>query len=256
MLCAKQKQMTPERLLQGHAAFVTGAGRGMGRAIALMLAREGCNVALVARNAGELNDTAQECEALGVRALPMPFDLADTSALADAIAETTRTLGRLNVLVNNAGMHQFASSIDADLAMWDALLNVNLRAVMHATRLCLPHILAGTAQGQRGAVIFMSSLGGKFAAPTNPGYAATKHALTGFAGSVFEDVRDHNVKVCALYPGWTNTGLLADWLDAGDAIQPDDVAEAVRFVIRSSPHVCPTEIVMHPQSSKAARLLQ
>jgi NADP-dependent 3-hydroxy acid dehydrogenase YdfG len=249
-------QLTLNKLLAGHAAFITGAGRGMGRAIALMLAREGCDVALAARNAGELNDTAQQCEALGVRALPMPFDLADTTALADAIAETTRTLGRLNVLVNNAGMHQFASSVDADLNLWDTLLNVNLRAVMHSTRLCLPHILAGTAQGQRGAVIFMSSLGGKFSAPTNAGYAATKHALTGFAGSVFEDVRDHNVKVCALYPGWTNTGLLADWLDAGDVIQPQDIAEAVRFVIASPSTVCPTEIVLHPQSSKAARLLQ
>lgn len=247
---------TSEKFLRGHAAFVTGAGRGMGRAIALMLAREGCDVALMARNAGELNDTAQQCEALGVRALPMAFDLADTHALAGAISNATHAFGRLNVLVNNAGMHQFASSVDADLDVWDVLLNVNLRAVMHATRLCLPHILAGTAQGRRGAVIFMSSLGGKFSAPTNAGYAATKHALTGFAGSVFEDVRDHNVKVCTLYPGWTNTGLLADWLDEKDAVQPDDIAEAVRFVISSSPHVCPTEIVLHPQSSKAARLLQ
>lgn len=248
--------MTTNKLLSDHAAFITGAGRGMGRAIALMLAREGCDVALVARNAGELNDTAQQCEALGVRALSMAFDLADMPALADAIDNTTRIFGKLNVLVNNAGMHQFASSVDADLDIWDALLNVNLRAVMHATRLSLPHIIAGTQQGQRGAVIFMSSLGGKFSAPTNAGYAATKHALTGFAGSVFEDVRDRNVKVCALYPGWTNTGMRADWLEAGELIQPDDIAEAVRFVISSPPTVCPTEIVLHPQSSKAARLLE
>ncbi len=247
--------MTTNKLLQGHAALITGAGRGMGRAIALMLAHEGCDVALAARSASELDDTAQQCEAHGVRALPIALDLADTSALADAISNTSNELGRLNVLINNAGMHQFASSVDADLEMWDAMLNVNLRAVMHATRLSLPHIIAGTQRGQRGAVIFMSSLGGKFSAPTNAGYAATKHALTGFAGSVFEDVRDHNVKVCTLYPGWTNTGLLADWLNAGDVIQPEDIAEAVRFVISSPSTVCPTEIVLHPQSSKAARLL-
>ncbi len=227
----------------------------MGRAIATMLAREGCAVALVARSAGALRDTQTLCEAHGVRALALPMDLADTVALAAAIEQTVRHLGGLNILVNSAGMHQFGSAVDADLAAWDKMLDVNLRAVMHATRLAMPHIVQGTQQGKRGACVFISSLGGKFSAATNAGYAATKHALTGFGGSVFEDVRDHNVKVCTIYPGWTNTGLLADWLQPGDAIQPDDVAEAVRYVIASPSTVCPTEIVLQPQSSKAARLL-
>ncbi|BCX05525.1 MAG: aldehyde dehydrogenase [Candidatus Roseilinea sp.] len=247
-------RMENTRLLEGHAALVTGAGRGIGRAIARMLAREGCNVGLVARDADALCRTQAACEAHGVRALPLAMDLSEMASLRLAIAACVEAFGGLNVLVNNAGVHQFASAVEADLNVWDRMLDVNLRATMHATRLALPHIVAGAQSGRRGAVIFISSLGGKFTAPTNAGYAATKHALTGFGGSVFEDVRDFGVKVCVIYPGWTNTGLLADWLRPEEVIQPEDVAEAARFVIASAPTVCPTEIVLQTQSSRAARL--
>jgi len=246
--------MTSGKLLEGHAALVTGAGRGIGRATALMLAREGCNIALAARDADALRRTQAECEAHGVRAVALTLDLGEPSLITSAIDACTEAFGGLNVLINNAGVHQFASALDADLAVWDRMLNVNLRAAMHATRLALPHIVAGARAGRRGAVIFISSLGGKFTAPTNAGYAATKHALTGFGGSVFEDARDFGVKVCVIYPGWTNTGLLADWLKPDEVIQPEDVAEAARFVIAAGPTVCPTEIVLQPQSSRASRL--
>ena len=241
-------------LLKGHVALVTGASRGIGRAIAMMLAREGCDVALVARQADALRAAQADCAAFGVRAVPLVADLNDAPAIAAAIAQCVEALGGLNVLINNAGVHQFASALTADLETWDRILNINLRAVMHATRLALPHIVAGARAGQRGAVIFISSLGGKFTAPTNAAYAATKHALTGFSGCVFEDVRDFGVKVSVIYPGWTNTGLLPDWLTADQVIQPADVAEAVRFVLAAPPTACPTEIVLQPQSSRAGEL--
>lgn len=241
--------------LEGHVALVTGASRGIGRAVALMLAQAGCNVALLARHVEALRDTQSACEALGAQALPLAVDLAERSMVAAAIDACVEAFGGLNVLVNNAGIHQFASALDADLDLWDRMVDVNLRAAMHATRLALPHIVAGARSGRRGGVLFISSLGGKFTAPTNAGYAATKHALTGFSGSVFEDVRDAGVKVCTIYPGWTNTGLLADWLKPEEVIQPEDVAEAVRFVLAAATTVCPTEIVLQPQSSRAARLL-
>lgn len=246
--------MKNSRLLEGHAALVTGAGRGIGRAIALMLAREGCHVGLIGRDADALRRVQTECEAHGAQGLPLAMDLSETGSLPAAIETCVQAFGGLNVLINNAGIHQFASAIEADLRVWDRMLDVNLRAAMHATRLALPHIIAGAQAGRRGAVIFVSSLGGKFTAPTNAGYAAAKHALTGFGGCVFEDVRDFGVKVCVIYPGWTNTGLLADWLRPEEAIQPEDVAEAARFVIGSASTVCPTEIVLQPQSSRAARL--
>jgi 3-oxoacyl-[acyl-carrier protein] reductase len=240
--------------LTGHTALITGASNGMGRAAALMLAAEGCDVALLARTATTLEAVAVECRAHSVRAEAIPCDVADRAALADAVARARGALGPLNIVINAAGLHRFASSVDADLQAWDAILDVNLRATMHATRLALPDIVAGARAGKCGAVIVISSLGGKFSAPTNAAYSASKHALTGFAGSVFEDVRDDGVKVCAFYPGWSNTGMLADWLDPALAIQPADIAALIRTVVLFPGNACPTEIVVQPQSSRAARL--
>jgi NAD(P)-dependent dehydrogenase (short-subunit alcohol dehydrogenase family) len=240
--------------LRGHTALITGAGRGMGRAIAIRLAEAGCDVALAARDAEQLDTTAVSCRALGVRALTLPVDLAMHASAGHTVTETTQTLGGLNIVVHAAGTHQFASSADADLTVWDRILAVNLHSAMHITRHALPHVIAGRSRSQRGALVYISSLGGKFSAPTNAGYAASKFALTGFAGSVFEDVRDHGIKVCTLYPGWTNTGMLADWLDPALAIQPEHIAALTHMIVTFPDAACPTEIVIHPQSSKAASL--
>jgi len=114
--------MTSGKLLEGHAALVTGAGRGIGRATALMLAREGCNIALAARDADALRRTQAECEAHGVRAVALTLDLGEPSLITSAIDACTEAFGGLNVLINNAGVHQFASALDADLAVWDLSL--------------------------------------------------------------------------------------------------------------------------------------
>jgi len=242
------------KMLEGHAALVTGAGRGIGRATAIMLAREGCDVLLMARHRAELESTQQTCLEVGARAVVFVSDVAADQVMTRATQACVDSFGGLNILVNNAGVHLFSSAAEADLDGWDRMLDVNLRATMHATGHAMPHIIDGTKRGKLGACIFISSLGGKFSAPTNAGYAATKHALTGFGGSVFEDVRDHGIKVCTIYPGWVNTGLLAKWLQPDEVIQPEDVAEAVRYVITTHDTVCPTEIVLQPQRSTAARL--
>ena len=242
--------------IENKKVLITGGTDGIGKVTALELAKHGAHVIVVGRNPQKTENTVREIRrASGNEKVDyLLADLSEQNEVRRIAAEYRRRYDRLHVLINNAGIHQFASAVDADLAMWDRMLDVNLRAAMHATRLALPHIVAGARAGRRGAVIFVSSLGGKFTAPTNAGYAATKHALTGFGGSVFEDARDFGVKVCVIYPGWTNTGLLADWLRPDEVIQPEDVAEAARFVIAAAPTVCPTEIVLQPQSSRAARL--
>jgi len=115
---------------------------------------------------------------------------------------------------------------------------------MRATRLALPYI----TRSEHGAVIFIASMAGKVAYGMNPAYVASKHGLVGFAGSVFEDVRERGIKVCAICPGLVSTAVTADiGLDLAKAIQPDDVAAAVRFVLTFPPSACPTEILLSPQ---------
>ena len=144
--------------------------------------------------------------------------------------------------MNNAGIFDWASAEEADLSRWDELLDLNLRASMRLTRLALPHML----KNDRGVLIFIASMAGRLAFGHNAAYVASKHGLVGFAGSVFEDVRDSNVKVCAICPGLVNAGASLTMDAPQEAfdrlIQPQDVAEAVRFVVNASDTVCPTEI--------------
>lgn len=232
------------RSIRGNVALVTGAGRGIGQAIARALADEGCDVALLARNADELEETARHCRAAGVRTLCLPADLTQTGAIEASVARCAETLGRLDILINNAGIFHWGSSLEADPDAWDQLIDLNLRAAMRATRRALPYI----ARGEHGAVIFIASMAGKFAYGMNPAYVASKHGLVGLAGSVFEDVRERDIKVCAICPGLVSTSVTADIaIDPAKAIQPEDVAAAVRFVVTFPNSACPTEILLSPQ---------
>ena len=228
-----------------RVALVTGAGRGVGRAIALMLAEEGYDLALTARSDDELSQTAGECEAYNVRVLCLPADITDSSSLGQVITDCMSEYGALHVLVNNAGAFHWGAADTADPDDWDDLIDLNLKSSMRATRLALPHILAA---GDGGAVLFIASMASRVAFGMNAAYVASKHGIVGFAGSVFQDVRERGVKVCAICPGLVETSLTHSLdADAGKMIQPEDIAEAARYALRSPARVCPTEIVLQPQ---------
>lgn len=233
-------------LLAERVAIVTGASRGIGRAVAHALARHRVHVALVARTADALAPIARECEGSGARALPIAADLSQPEAARGIVEQAVRGLGGLHFLVNNAGVFGGGAADTADLARWDRTLDLNLRALMHLTRHALPEI----EKHERGAVVNIASMSGKQSHAGSADYCASKHGVIGFSGSVFEDVREKGIKVCAICPGFVNTDMVASaGLDAQRMIQPEDIAEAVLFVLRFPDTACPVEIVVRPQRS-------
>ncbi len=232
--------------LEGKTALITGASRGIGRAIALSLAEAGCNVAVVARSADKLAEVAAECASHGGRVVQLALDLAKEPSIVATVQRCATELGGLDILVNNAGAIEHGATLSPDLPSWDGVLAINLRAAMHLTALAVPHMVRAGG----GAIINIASISGKMAMGGMPAYSASKHGLVGFSGSVFEDVREHGIKVCAINPGFVDTNMVSEGgLDRSKLIQPADIAATVLFVLRTAPGMCPTEITLRPQRS-------
>ena len=232
--------------LAGKVAVVTGASSGIGRVIAVSLAESGCSLALIGRSQSRLKETAMLCEKSKAATLVRAFDIANTAEIPKAIAEITGTLGGLDILINSAGIGGKNSVAEADLTEWDQVIDVNLRALVHWTRLSLPHM----TQAGWGAVINIASIAGKQSFGNSGIYCATKHGVVGLTGSLFEDVREKNIKVCAICPGFVDTPLVSGpKLDRGKMIAPEDIANTVQYVLSCPETVCPTEIILRPQHS-------
>lgn len=222
------------------AAIVTGASRGIGRSIVVRLAQTGYKVALLARDKKGLEETARQCGS-GSETLIVPCDLSNPTEWKPAVDRVIEKWGAINVLVNNAGIHE-----SADPESWDKTLDVNLRATMGLTRLALPYL----EKAGSGAVINIASIAGLMGVAGSAAYCASKHGVMGFTRALFEDVREKNIKVSAICPGFVATDLTeSPKLDSKKMIQPEDVAETVLFVINFPSTGCPTEIVLRPQHS-------
>jgi NADP-dependent 3-hydroxy acid dehydrogenase YdfG len=233
--------------MEGGVAVVTGAGKGIGRAIAINLAEEHFSVGLVGREPAALAEVAEACRALGVRAEFYPVDLRRIECIADLMPQIAEDLGGISVLVNNAGVCIERDIREATLADWDSTLDVNVRAVFALTKYALPYL----ERASDAAVINIASIAGHRTYPEGTMYSASKHGLLGLSGSLFHDVREQGIKVCAISPGYVNTDMHRNdsGLDPMKMIQPEDIADAVRFVVNFPARSCPTEITIMPQYS-------
>jgi NAD(P)-dependent dehydrogenase (short-subunit alcohol dehydrogenase family) len=207
----------PDTSLTGRAALVTGGGRGIGRAIALALGRAGADVAVASRTAAELDTVCGELEALGRRAVALPADMLDRVQVAAAVERAARELGRLDVLVNNAGGPVVRTADPRGLwvethddASWDDTLVLNLTACFWAARAALGPMLA---RGY-GRIINVGSGYSLVGASGLSAYSAAKHGLVGFTRALAMEVGTRGVTVNVLRPGWTNTRLV-DWRIVG-----------------------------------------
>lgn len=228
--------------LKGASALVTGAGRGIGRAIAIALGGGGAAVTLVARTKGDLDETARAVEAAGGRANVHVGDLRRPADCDAAVAAAVTAQGGLQILVNNAGIGSHVPVAETSDDVWDDVLQTNLGAVFRVTRAALPHLSKGG-----GHVFMISSLAGKNAIAGMAAYCASKAALDHFAACLMLEVRHQGVKVTTIAPGSVDTSFGRDpgkprgasWM-----LTADDVAAAVVDLIatRDAAHLSRVEM--------------
>ncbi len=229
--------------LKGRTALVTGGGRGIGRAIALALAREGCQVAVADIIGENARTVAGEIEGLGVKGLAVTVDLTKRADVERAIAEVLAQFGQLDVLVNNAGWDRMALFLDSDEETWDRLIALNFKAVLYAAKAALPHMVARGS----GKVISIASDAGRVGSSGEAVYSGTKGAVIAFSKALAREMARHRITVNVVCPGLTDTPLLAGIraesprnekiLDAvtraiplGRVATPGEIADAVVFL--------------------------
>jgi 2-deoxy-D-gluconate 3-dehydrogenase len=230
--------------LAGRTALVTGASRGIGRAIALAFASAGADVALLARDEAALSDVAAEVDAAGRRSLVLPCDVLDPDALSASVGRGITELGGLDVLVNNAGGNSFSVPFtDMRYEGWDKTLRLNLDSTVHACRAVGGHMI----ERGSGCIINMASVAGLTAVPTMAHYGAAKAAVISLTRTLAVEWASAGVRVNALVPGWIETDLtefarrsdgVADALLAGVPMRRwgtvGEVAEPALFLASSA----------------------
>jgi NAD(P)-dependent dehydrogenase (short-subunit alcohol dehydrogenase family) len=193
-------------ILQNQIALVTGAGRGIGRAIALALAAEGAKVAITARTTDELEEVAQQIKSRGGNSLSISADLADRGAAAKIVSQVKNALGPVEILVNNAGVGSSADPrpvVDFDDAFWDLSLAVNLTAPYLFCKAVLPDMLAK----KRGRIITVASIAGKIGTLHGAAYSASKHGVLGLTRTLAIEVASSGITVNAICPGPVHTRM-------------------------------------------------
>ena len=233
--------------LDGKVALVTGAGRGIGKAVALSLGKLGCHLVLAARTTVELEKVRLDIQNDKGMAIAVPADLTHDEDIDTLVRESEREFGGVDILINNAGWGKRASVVRAKIEDWDQTLRVNLRAPMLLAQKFLPAMIA---KGE-GAVINISSVSGKSGEANGAAYSASKFGLIGFTQSLFEEVREHNIKVAVILPGFVDTPMIppVKHLDRSKMIQADDVAQAILYILKAPATACPVEITIRPQQT-------
>lgn len=213
--------------LKGKNALVTGAGKGIGRAIAIALAAEGVNVALMARTTAQLEQVAGEVKAKGVKAAVVTADVTDINAVNKAVDEARAQLGAIDILINNAGVGAFGKFLELEPEKWESIIKVNLLGPYYVTRAVLPEMI----ERQTGDIVNISSTAGQKGAPVTSAYSASKFGLIGMSESLMQEVRKHNIRVSTLTPSTVATDMAIDLkLTDGNperVMQAEDFAELI-----------------------------
>jgi len=231
--------------LKDQVAIITGAGRGIGRAVALAFAREGALVALAARTTAELDTVRAQIKSRAGRALAVPTDVTREASVAALVEKVLGEFGKVDVLVTSAGVATFAPLVDTKPEEWDHMMAVNLRGVFLACRAVLPPMM----KRRRGTIINIVSIAAKRAIPGNAAYAAGKHAVLGLTQVLAEEMRPHGVRVGALSPGAVDTPLwdgVPNPPERSRMLRPEDVAEAALLMASLPPGASLEDLTLLP----------
>jgi 3-oxoacyl-[acyl-carrier protein] reductase len=228
--------------IEGKVAVVTGAGRGIGRAIAIELGRMGARVALAARSVSELESTAQQIGATGT---VFPTDVRNRDDV-HKLLEGAAAIGPIDILVNAAGTGVFGQLVEFSDADYDTILDTNLRSIFLTSR----HVLPSMISRRTGHIINIASIAGKVGSATRAVYCASKFGVVGFSESLAEEVRQHGIRVSLICPGSTDTGFPSDPIREGKArarmLSPADIAHAVRMIVTQEPNSFISEVILRP----------
>jgi NADP-dependent 3-hydroxy acid dehydrogenase YdfG len=245
--------------LSGKVAAITGASSGIGGATALALAGAGATVSLAARRADRIKELADRIDENGGRALAIETDVADEKQATAFVSETKEKLGRLDVLVNNAGVMLLGPVVGADTAEWRQMIDVNLLGLLYCTHAALP------IMGEQGSghIVNISSVAGRFANFGSAVYNLTKFGVNAFSEALRQEVVGANVKVTVIEPGFVATELQAhntnpmvvDAIDRmrqeiGEPLEADDIAQAILYAVASPDRVAVNEVLVRPTGQR------
>jgi len=211
--------------LAGKTAIITGAGKGIGRATALALAKEGVHIGLMARTEADLQNVADEVKEAGVQAYIATADVSSNEQVNQAVDQLKNELGTIDILVNNAGIAKFGGFLELEVAEWEKIIQVNLLGMYYVTRAVFPTMI----EQKSGDIINISSTAGEKGGPVTSAYSASKAGVLGLTESLAMEARKHDVRVTALTPSTVVTDLaINEGLVTGDeenVLQAEDLAE-------------------------------
>ena len=246
--------------LTNTVALVTGASSGIGEATARRLAEEGAAVALVARRLDMLEALAAEIEQAGGAALVVEADIGDPAQADAALQETVRRFGRLDVLVNNAGLMLLGPVVGADMAEWERMIDVNLKGLLYTTHAALPHLLKAAEDSPRRVadIVNISSIAGRVAWNGYGVYNLTKFGVNGFTESLRQEITQRHVRVGVLEPGGVDTELgshnsaavrnemIDPFYARTEVLRPEDIADGVAYMVTRARHASISELWIMP----------
>ena len=211
--------------LKNKNALITGAGKGIGKAIAIALAKEGVNVILVSRTQTDIDQLADEASNLGVKSLALAADVSDINSINSAVEKALEKFKTIDILINSAGIASFGKFMELEPVAWEKIIQVNLMGTYYTTRAVIPNMI----ERQTGDIINISSTAGLNGNALTSAYSASKFAVLGLTDSLMQEMRKHNIRVSALTPSTVATDMAKD-LNLTDGnpekvMQSEDIAE-------------------------------